>query len=115
MPDYARCAGWTRQAGPTIDVGALCGADWVLTTYETLRDYDRDFGQVRFAAAIFDEAQKIQDPAIRLTDAAKGMNIGFRIALTGTPVENRLADLWCMVDAANPGYLGDLKTFSRAI
>jgi len=98
---------------PGLDIAALRHADWVLTTYETLRDYDRDFGQVRFAAAIFDEAQKIKTPGIRLTDAAKGMNIGFRIALTGTPVENRLSDLWCIVDTTNPGFLGDLKTFSR--
>jgi len=97
----------------TLDIAALQRADWALTTYETLRDYDRDFGQVRFAAAIFDETQKIKTPGIRLTDAAKGMNAGFRVAMTGTPVENRLADLWCIVDAANPGCLGDLKSFSR--
>jgi SNF2 family DNA or RNA helicase len=97
---------------PGLDVAALRRADWVLTTYETLRDYDRDFGQVQFAAAIFDEAQKIKTPGIRLTDAAKGMNARFRIALTGTPVENRLSDLWCIIDTANPGCLGDLKTFS---
>jgi SNF2-related domain/Helicase conserved C-terminal domain len=98
---------------PGLDTATLGRANWVLTTYETLRDYDRDFGQVRFAAAIFDEAQKIKTPGIRLTDAAKGMNARFRIALTGTPVENRLSDLWCIIDTANPGYLGDLKTFSR--
>jgi SNF2-related domain/Helicase conserved C-terminal domain len=98
---------------PTLDVSALRAADWVLTTYETLRDHDRDFGQVRFAAALFDEAQKIKTPGIRLTDAAKGVNAGFRIALTGTPVENRLSDLWCIIDAANPGYLAELKSFSR--
>lgn len=98
---------------PGLDIAMLGRADWVLTTYETLRDYDRDFGQVQFAAAVFDEAQKIKTPGIRLTDAAKGMNARFRIALTGTPVENRLSDLWCIIDTANPGYLGDLKTFSR--
>jgi SNF2 family DNA or RNA helicase len=87
-------------------------AECVLTTYETLRDYDRDFGQVRFTAAVFDEAQKIKTPGIRLTDAAKAMNIEFRLAMTGTPVENRLADLWCIVDAVHPGYLGELKGFS---
>ena len=97
---------------PGLDVAALGHADWILTTYETLRDYDRDFGQVQFAAAIFDEAQKIKTPGIRLTDAAKGMNARFRIALTGTPVENRLSDLWCIMDTAHPGCLGDLKTFS---
>ena len=62
----------------------------MLTTYETLRDYDLDFGQVRFSALLFDEAQKIKTPGVRVTDAAKTMNAEFRIALTGTPVENRL-------------------------
>jgi SNF2 family DNA or RNA helicase len=90
----------------------LRGADWVLTTYETLRDHDRDFGAVRFAAMLLDEAQKVKTPGIRLTDAAKAMNADFRVALTGTPVENRLADLWCIVDGVAPGHLGDLRRFS---
>jgi hypothetical protein len=97
---------------PALDVGQLREADWVLTTYETLRDYDRDFGQVRFTALLFDEAQKIKTPGVRLTDAAKAMQAEFRVALTGTPVENRLADLWCIVDTVHPGCLGDLKSFS---
>ncbi len=100
------------EGRPSVSSAALRGADCVLTTYETLRDYDRDFGQVRFAAAVFDEAQKIKTPGIRLTDAAKAMNVAFRVAMTGTPVENRLADLWCIVDAVHPGYLGGLKDFS---
>jgi hypothetical protein len=91
---------------------ALRNADCVLTTYETLRDYDRDLGQIRFAAAVFDEAQKIKTPGIRLTDAAKATNADFRVAMTGTPVENRLADLWCIVDTVHPGHLGELKVFS---
>jgi SNF2 family DNA or RNA helicase len=85
----------------------------VLTTYETLRDYDKDFIRVGFAAAVFDEAQKIKTPGIRLTDAAKSINAAFTIALTGTPVENRLADLWCIVDTVHPGYLASLKEFSE--
>jgi SNF2 family DNA or RNA helicase len=97
---------------PTISVDTLRTADCVLTTYETLRDYDQDFGQARFTAAVFDEAQKIKTPGIRLTDTAKAMNVEFRVAMTGTPVENRLADLWCIVDAVHPGYLGELKRFS---
>jgi hypothetical protein len=95
-----------------LDLSMLRGADWVLTTYETLRDHDRDFGAVRFAAMLLDEAQKVKTPGIRLTDAAKAMNANFRIALTGTPVENRLADLWCIVDGVAPGHLGDLRRFS---
>jgi len=77
-----------------------------------LRDYDLDFGQLRLAVMVLDEAQKVKTPAVRATDAAKGMNAAFRVAMTGTPVENRLADLWCIVDGVHPGRLGDLKTFS---
>jgi superfamily II DNA or RNA helicase len=97
---------------PGIDRKILQSADWVLTTYEALRDYDRDFGCVRFAAMLLDEAQKIKTPGIRITDAAKAMNVDFRVALTGTPVENRLADLWCITDTVHPALLGDLKSFS---
>lgn len=100
------------EGTPSLDLAALRNADWILTTYETLRDHDRDFGSVRFAAMLMDEAQKVKTPGIRLTDAAKAMNANFRVALTGTPVENRLADLWCIVDGVAPGHLGDLRRFS---
>ncbi len=97
---------------PGLDRESLQKASWVLTTYETLRDYDRDFGLVDFAAILFDEAQKIKTPGVRVTDAAKAMKAEFRVALTGTPVENRLADLWCISDAVHPAIFGDLKGFS---
>lgn len=95
-----------------LDSARLAQADWVLTTYETLRDNQLDFCQVSFSVVVFDEAQRIKTPAARVTDAAKAVKAEFTIALTGTPVENRLADLWCIVDTAQPGYLGDLKSFS---
>ena len=98
---------------PALDTVRLREADWVLTTYETLRDYDRDFGAVAFSALLADEAQKVKTPGARVTDAIKGMNADFRVALTGTPVENRLADLWCIVDGVHSGWLGDLKSFSQ--
>jgi hypothetical protein len=101
-----------KDGRPRIKIEALQEADCVLTTYETLRDYDRDFGKVKFAVIAFDEAQKIKTPGIRLTDASKAMNAEFRVALTGTPVENRLADLWCIVDTVHPAFLGELKRFS---
>jgi hypothetical protein len=99
---------------PSLHISAVQAADWVLTTYETLRDYDRDFGQVRFCCLLLDEAQKIKTPGVRVTDAAKAMNAEFRVALTGTPVENRLADLWCITDAVHPACLGDLRRFSAS-
>jgi len=91
---------------------ALHRADWVLTTYETLRDYHHSFAVVPFVALIFDEVQKIKNPAALVTETAKAMRADFIVAMTGTPVENRLADLWCIADTAQPGLLGDLKGFS---
>ncbi|MBI5525115.1 MAG: restriction endonuclease [Deltaproteobacteria bacterium] len=88
--------------------------DVVFTTYETLRDYQLSFGKIDWAVTVFDEAQKIKNPAAALTDAAKGMKNSFVVALTGTPVENRLADLWCIVDTVQPGSLQTLKEFSHA-
>ncbi len=98
---------------PLLDEELIQNSDWVLTTYETLRDYQHSFGRIRWAAAVFDEAQKIKNPAAKLTDAALAMNIGFALMMTGTPVENRPADVWSIIDRAQPGRLGTLKEFSN--
>ncbi|MDE0626994.1 MAG: SNF2-related protein [Bryobacterales bacterium] len=97
---------------PKLDVEKLQRAGWVLTTYEALRDYQHSFGRVRWCAAIFDEAQKIKNPNARVTDAALAMNIGFSILMTGTPVENRPADIWSILDRTEPGMFGTMKDFS---
>ena len=98
---------------PLLDLEALRAADWVLTTYETLRDYQHSFGRVRWRVGVFDEAQKIKNPGARLTDAALAVNIDFALLMTGTPVENRLGDIWSMLDRAEPGMFGTLKDFSQ--
>ena len=95
-----------------LDEGKIASANWVLTTYETARDYQLSFGRVPFAAIVFDEVQKIKTPGTLVTEAAKALQADFTIALTGTPIENRLADLWCIMDTVQPGYLSDLKSFS---
>lgn len=95
-----------------LDADRLRAAEWILTTYETMRDYQHSFGAVRYAAVVFDETQRIKTPGSLMTNAAKALNGDFIVAMTGTPVENRLADLWCIVDAAVPGLLLDLKSFS---
>lgn len=100
---------WTEEAA--LDVATLRAADWVLTTYETLADNHRAFARVAFSVAVFDEAQKIKSPGTINTQSAKAMNADFVLGLTGTPIENRLADLWCIMDRVVPGYLGDLKAF----
>ncbi|MEQ8297412.1 MAG: DEAD/DEAH box helicase [Nitratireductor sp.] len=100
---------WSRETA--LDVTRLRSADWVLTTYETLADNHRAFARVAFSVAVFDEAQKIKSPGAINTQSAKAMNADFVLGLTGTPIENRLADLWCIMDRIVPGYLGDLKAF----
>ena len=97
---------------PKLDIEKLQHAGWVLTTYETLRDYQHSFGRVRWRAAIFDEAQKIKNPSARVTDAALAMNVEFSILMTGTPVENRPADIWSILDRTEPGMFGTMKAFS---
>ena len=97
---------------PLLDSIKLQEAGWILTTFETLRDYHHSFAKVRFAAAVYDEAQKIKNPTSQLARAAKTVNADFNLLMTGTPVENRLEDLWAIMDIAYPGYSPELKSFS---
>ncbi len=92
---------------------ALAGVDVVITTYgvvmrtETLR-------QGRWHLVVLDEAQAIKNPGAQQTRAVKQIQADGRIALTGTPVENRLGDLWSLFDFLNPGLLGSAAEFTRA-
>ena len=85
----------------------------VLTTYETLRDLEFSFAAEKWSIMVCDEAQRIKNPNALVTRAAKKQNAMFRIACTGTPVENTLADLWCLFDYIQPGLLGALNDFGR--
>lgn len=85
----------------------------VLTTYETLRDLEFSFAAERWSVMVCDEAQRIKNPAAMVTRAAKKQNVGFKVACTGTPVENTLADLWCLFDFVQPGLLGALNDFGQ--
>lgn len=85
----------------------------VLTTYETMRDLEFSLAAQPWSIMVCDEAQKIKTPSTLVTTAAKKQKVRFRIACTGTPVENTLADLWCLFDFVQPGMLGALNQFSR--
>ena len=85
----------------------------VMTTYETLRDLEFSLAAERWSIMVCDEAQKIKNPGAMVTRAAKKQNVRFRIACTGTPVENTLTDLWCLFDFIQPGLLGSLSAFSK--
>lgn len=93
--------------------GAFRSFDVVLTTYETMRRDQVMLGQVRWSVVVLDEAQRIKNAPTGVTRAAKGINAGGRMALTGTPVENSLTDLWSIVDFCQPGLLGSQVQFSR--
>jgi hypothetical protein len=107
-PDQA-----ARGQGETLNWRYLAQHDWVLTTYETLADNHVSFARIGFSAVLFDEMQKVKDPGTLNTWAAKAVNADFVIGLTGTPIENRIEDLWSIMDRVFPGFLRDLKTFSN--
>ena len=64
---------------------------------------------------MLDEAQAIKNPSAKQTRAVKQLRADVRIALTGTPIENRLGDLWSIFDFINPGLLGSSKQFSSFV
>ena len=93
------------------DPGArLRRTDAVLTTYGMLRRQPW-LADVTWSLVVLDEAQAIKNPAARQTRAVKGLEAEARIALTGTPVENRLSDLWSLFDFLCPGLLGSQTRF----
>ncbi|CAN7597860.1 SNF2-related protein [Variovorax paradoxus] len=85
----------------------------IVTTYEVLTSYEFSLAKQAFAFLICDEAQRIKTPGTLVTLAAKKLKADFRIACTGTPVENSLADLWCLFDLVQPGLLGALEAFGK--
>lgn len=85
----------------------------VLTTYQTLRDYQFSLCRVDWSLVIFDEAQNIKNPNALQTRTAKGLKARFKLLVTGTPVENHLGDFWCLFDTARPGLLGAYQGFLK--
>ena len=85
----------------------------ILTNYETLREYQAALCLVDFAIVVLDEAQKIKTPGTLVTNVSKALKADFKIAMTGTPVENTLVDLWCIMDFSVPGLLGNAKDFAK--
>lgn len=86
--------------------------DIILTNYESLRIAQLNFCAVEFGIVALDEAQKIKTPGTLVTNACKALKSNFKIAMTGTPVENSLLDLWCIMDYCVPGLLGNAKSFA---
>ena len=94
-------------------VKQLKQAGIVTTTYESLSQKIRCFVALEWSVVVFDETQKIKNPKSKMTDMAKSLKAEFTICMTGTPVENSLSDLWCIVDTAWPGCFGTLRQFKK--
>jgi non-specific serine/threonine protein kinase len=114
---------WQAEAAkfaPTLKIGIahssvkecdLLSADLVLTTY-TFIHRSEHLREIEWDLVILDEAQAIKNPSSKQARVVKTLKSNVRIALTGTPVENRLSDLWSLFDFISPGLLGSGKEFS---
>ena len=101
------------QPGRTVEAQAaeqLDRLDLVITTYSLVQRYPW-LSEYTWSCVILDEAQAIKNPATNQARAVKKLRCANRIILTGTPVENRLSDLWSLFDFLNPGLLGNRKEF----
>ncbi len=91
----------------------IAGHDLVLTTY-TLLVRDRDVLQrQRWSLLVLDEAQFVKNAATRAATAARRLHVQQRLAVTGTPLENHLGELWAQFDFCMPGFLGEWRAFLR--
>ena len=107
------------SALPAAEIAALSDSqievcDLVITTYQSLLRAQWP-GRRIWDCLILDEAQAIKNPGARQTRAVKALKSRARIALTGTPVENRALDLWSLFDFLNPGLLGSAAAFGRSL
>ncbi|MBD2461642.1 DEAD/DEAH box helicase [Oscillatoria sp. FACHB-1407] len=92
---------------------AIQGKHLVITSYPLVYRDVKDLQTVPWQGVVLDEAQNIKNSEAKQSQAVRQLNAQFRIALTGTPVENRLAELWSILDFLNPGYLGPKNFFQR--
>ena len=105
-------------AKPILKLDQIRRNQVVITNYEAVRDYEFSFaycqeGKSLWSIVVTDEAQEYKTPNSKISHAMKALQADFRIACTGTPVENRLLDLWNIFDTVQPGLLGSAKDFSQ--
>jgi non-specific serine/threonine protein kinase len=107
-----RASGSGAETGQSDD--GLAGIDLAITTYGYLARSPQ-LSATSWQLVVIDEAQAIKNPSAKQTRAVKQLKSDVRIALTGTPIENRLGDLWSIFDFINPGLLGSSKQFSSFV
>lgn len=95
------------------DAAAFSGYDLILTTYATMRIDVELFAAAEFHYVVLDEAQAIKNSSSQIAKATRLLRATHRLALSGTPIENHLGELWSLVEFLNPGMLGSARWFSR--
>ena len=100
-------------ADRTALVEALVPGDVLVASYGLLHTASDLLASRRFAVAVFDEPQNLKNADTRRAQASKRIEADFRLALSGTPVENRLEELWSLYDLVTPGLLGSRESFHR--
>ncbi|MFE9810651.1 SNF2-related protein [Streptomyces sp. NPDC005548] len=100
-----------RFHGARRSLEGLCDGEFVLTTYGTMRLDAPRLGEVPWGLVVADEAQHVKNPYSATARALRTIGARARVALTGTPVENNLSELWAILDWTTPGLLGRLGTF----
>jgi len=104
--------GVERVQGENLE-HAVREADLTITTY-ALAHRDREaLGRIEWGRVVLDEAQNVKNPSAKQSQAVRSLSANHRVALTGTPVENRLSELWSIIDFCNPGHLGTSGDFRR--
>ena len=92
---------------------SLAGFDVIITSFGVARLDRAILSKIRWRRLVIDEAQNAKNPTAKITRALRSIHAARRIALTGTPVENRLLDLWSIFSVISPGYLGTVTDFRR--
>ncbi|MEG4147507.1 DEAD/DEAH box helicase [Microcoleus sp. Pol12B5] len=122
---------WEREVkkfGPTLKVlvhhgdkrakgkgfaAEIKGKDLIITSYALVFRDAKEFQGIKWQGLVLDEAQNIKNSEAKQSQAVRQIQASFKIALTGTPVENRLQELWSILEFLNPGYLGPRNFFQR--
>jgi hypothetical protein len=104
---------WRGEDASSLET-ARSNADLLVMNYPQLRNLSPAIAQHRWHAAILDEAQYIKNPDSQTAQVARSLQADHRLALTGTPIENRLLDLWSILAFAMPGVLGNRAQFTRS-
>lgn len=107
-----RVSGWDGSDAEELE-SRLAKLDLLIINYTQMRTLSELLPKIPWLAAILDEGQYIKNPESQTAQAARELNALHRIALTGTPIENRLLDLWSLMSFAMPGVLGNRADFAR--